>query len=61
MPASDPFVKEMRALYKRRRDLFVDAMTKAGWTMKRPSATFYVWARTPKGLQLDRDGRPAAG
>jgi len=49
-PASEPFVKDMRALYKRRRDLFVDAMTKTGWTMKRPPATFYVWAHTPKGF-----------
>jgi len=47
---SERFVNDMRALYKRRRDLFVDAMTDAGWTMKRPSATFYVWAHTPKGL-----------
>ncbi len=49
-PASEAFVKDMRALYKRRRDLFVDAMTKAGWTMTRPSATFYVWAHAPKGF-----------
>jgi len=49
-PASPPFVKEMQALYKRRRDLFVDAMTQAGWSMQKPSATFYVWARTPKGF-----------
>jgi len=50
-PASEPFVKEMRTLYKRRRDLFIDAMTKAGWTMKRPSATFYVWVHTPRGFR----------
>jgi len=49
-PASEAFVKDMRALYKRRRDLFVDAMTKAGWKMQKPSATFYVWARTPKSF-----------
>jgi LL-diaminopimelate aminotransferase len=49
-PASEAFVRDMRALYKRRRDLFVDAMTKAGWKMEKPSATFYVWAKTPKGF-----------
>jgi len=49
-PASEAFIRDMRALYKRRRDLFVDAMTKAGWKMQKPSATFYVWARTPKGF-----------
>jgi LL-diaminopimelate aminotransferase len=49
-PASEAFIRDMRALYKRRRDLFVDAMTKAGWMMQKPPATFYVWARTPKGF-----------
>lgn len=49
-PESEPFVRDMRALYKRRRDLFVDAMTKAGWKMPKPPATFYIWAHTPKGL-----------
>ena len=48
-PASEPFLKEMRALYKRRRDLFVEGMTKAGWIIQKPSATFYIWARTPEG------------
>ena len=48
--ASETFVKDMKTLYKRRRDLFVDAMVQAGWTMKKPSATFYVWAHTPKGF-----------
>ena len=40
-PASEGFVKDMRALYKRRRDQFVDAMTKAGWVMPKPAATFW--------------------
>jgi len=48
--ASEPFVREMRARYQKRRDLFVNAMTAAGWVMKRPSATFYIWAHTPKGF-----------
>jgi len=46
---SEPFIKEMRALYKRRRDLFVGAMTQAGWTLPKPGATFYMWAHTPQG------------
>jgi LL-diaminopimelate aminotransferase len=48
-PEAEPFVAEMRALYKRRRDQFVDAMTQAGWKMPKPPATFYVWAHAPKG------------
>jgi LL-diaminopimelate aminotransferase len=49
-PESEPFVAGMRVLYRRRRDLFVDAMRAAGWTMPKPPATFYVWAHTPRGF-----------
>ena len=45
----DNFLTGMRQLYQRRRDLFVDAMTAAGWTLPKPGATFYMWAHTPKG------------
>jgi len=43
-------VSEMRALYKKRRDFFVSSLKKCGWEITVPSATFYVWAKTPKGL-----------
>jgi LL-diaminopimelate aminotransferase len=43
-------VEEMRQMYKRRRDVFVPALKKMGWDLNTPDATFYVWARTPKGL-----------
>jgi LL-diaminopimelate aminotransferase len=46
----DTFVKEMRAIYKMRRDIFVDLMRKAGWKMESPKASFYIWAHTPKGF-----------
>ncbi len=47
---SEPFVKKMRVLYKKRVDQFVDAMTAAGWVMQKPTASFYIWAHTPKGF-----------
>lgn len=43
-------VEEMRALYRKRRDVFVDLMRKAGWTLPSPAATFYMWAHTPDGF-----------
>lgn len=49
-PDSEMFVRDMRELYQRRMDQFVSAMTLAGWSMRKPGATFYVWARTPKGF-----------
>lgn len=49
-PASEPFVQKMRAMYKRRVDQFVDAMKASGWVMQKPTASFYIWAHTPKGF-----------
>jgi LL-diaminopimelate aminotransferase len=46
----DAFLKGMRDMYRHRRDLFVDAMTLAGWKLPKPGATFYMWAHTPKGF-----------
>jgi LL-diaminopimelate aminotransferase len=43
------FVEDMRALYRKRRDLFAELMHQAGWDVPSPAATFYVWAHTPKG------------
>jgi LL-diaminopimelate aminotransferase len=40
----------MRALYKKRRDYFIPALQKLGWSLNNPEATFYVWAHTPNGL-----------
>lgn len=45
----ETIVKEMRTLYRLRRDLFISLMNKAGWSITPPPATFYVWAHTPKG------------
>ncbi len=35
------------ATYQQRRDLLVDGLTKAGWAVPKPSASFYIWARVP--------------
>ncbi len=43
-------VEQMRAMYKKRRDVFVPALKKLGWDLNTPDATFYVWAKTPNGL-----------
>ena len=47
---SQKCVEDMRALYKKRRDVFVELMRKAGWSLPSPAATFYMWAHTPKGF-----------
>ncbi|HET6381994.1 MAG TPA: LL-diaminopimelate aminotransferase [Armatimonadota bacterium] len=43
-------IAEMRAVYQKRRDLFVDGMAEIGWKIPRPAATFYVWAPIPPGF-----------
>lgn len=39
----------LRAVYRRRRDLFVEGMRRAGWPVQPMKATFYVWTPVPKG------------
>ena len=42
-------MEAMRAIYKERRDALVDGLSKLGFTVDRPKATFYVWIRVPEG------------
>jgi LL-diaminopimelate aminotransferase len=42
-------VEEANAVYKARRDALVDGLYGLGWQVTRPNATFYVWAKLPKG------------
>jgi LL-diaminopimelate aminotransferase len=39
----------MRQLYKERRDTLVDGLNAIGWKVRKPAATFYVWANVPAG------------
>jgi LL-diaminopimelate aminotransferase len=38
------------AIYKRRRDIVIDGLHKAGFMADIPDATIYVWAEVPKGI-----------
>jgi LL-diaminopimelate aminotransferase len=49
-PDADGDVKEMNALYTRRRDLVVDALRAIGVDVKPPKATIYIWAPVPAGF-----------
>jgi LL-diaminopimelate aminotransferase len=42
-------VEDMRKVYKGRRDALVEGLVKLGWNVKKPKATFYVWAHVPNG------------
>jgi LL-diaminopimelate aminotransferase len=49
-PELDAFVRDMNALYQRRRELVCDALAAAGVEVRRPKGTIYVWAPVPPGF-----------
>jgi LL-diaminopimelate aminotransferase len=49
-PQVDERVREMNAVYARRRDLVCDALTAAGVRVTPPKGTIYVWAPIPAGF-----------
>jgi len=42
-------VDEMRRIYEKRRDLLSEGLNRTGWKVKKPEATFYLWAKVPEG------------
>ena len=49
LDGGDDTAREMSAIYERRRDLVVDALTEIGVSVAAPRATIYVWAPVPAG------------
>jgi LL-diaminopimelate aminotransferase len=49
-PEVDAYVREMNAVYERRRDLVCDALAQAGVQISPPRGTIYVWAPVPPGF-----------
>jgi alanine-synthesizing transaminase len=41
-------IREMRATYKRRRDVLVESFANAGWTFEPPEASMFAWVRVPE-------------
>ena len=44
----DDCIDEMRAIYKRRRDVLVDSFGRAGWQVPAPRASMFAWAPLPE-------------
>ncbi|MGE5308338.1 MAG: LL-diaminopimelate aminotransferase [Deltaproteobacteria bacterium] len=49
LESDDSHIKRMCAMYAERRDILVNGLNSCGWQVKSPRATFYLWARVPKG------------
>jgi len=41
------YVKEIRDIYQTRRDILCDGLNRVGWTIEKPKATMFVWAKMP--------------
>jgi alanine-synthesizing transaminase len=44
----DDCIREMRATYKKRRDVMVESFAQAGWRIPAPSASMFAWAPIPE-------------
>ena len=44
-------VAEFRKLYRERRDVLVDGLAKAGWSIRKPEATMFCWAPVPTHMR----------
>ena len=44
----DDCVREMRAIYKKRRDVMVESFAQAGWPIPAPTASMFAWAPVPE-------------
>jgi alanine-synthesizing transaminase len=44
-------IREVRETYKKRRDVLVEAFTRAGWDIPPPSASMFAWAPLPEAFR----------
>lgn len=44
------FLENLNREYQKRRDLMVQGLSRLGYSLARPKATFYLWVETPSGL-----------
>ena len=44
----DDCIREMRGIYRKRRDVLVDAFGKAGWAIPAPTASMFAWVPIPE-------------
>jgi alanine-synthesizing transaminase len=42
------YVEEVRQRYRKRRDVLIDGLARAGWHIPKPKGTMFVWAEIPE-------------
>jgi LL-diaminopimelate aminotransferase len=45
---AEELIPPINAVYRRRRDMMLDALNKSGWSLSKPKGTMYLWAPVPK-------------
>lgn len=45
------YVESVRQRYRRRRDVLIDGLERAGWHIPKPKGTMFVWAEIPEEYQ----------
>jgi len=50
LDSSQDCVTANNAIYTERRDVLVNGLTRLGWDVEKPKASFYVWIGIPKGV-----------
>jgi alanine-synthesizing transaminase len=48
LEAPDGCVREIREIYRRRRDFLVEGLGRAGWPVDAPKGTMFLWAQIPE-------------
>lgn len=43
-------LKNLNAMYQKRRDIMINGLKELGWDIEPPKATFYIWAPVPDGM-----------
>lgn len=47
----DDCIREVREIYKKRRDVLVESFARAGWEIPPPAASMFAWAPLPKAFR----------
>ena len=48
LDSPEEIIRDIRAVYKERRDVLIDVFARAGWDVPSPPATMFAWAKIPE-------------
>ncbi len=59
LKTNEELIEEMRQTFQNRRDYLINGLRSVGWKIEPPKATFYVWAKIPKGFNNSMEASKA--